>query len=71
MPWFCMGVVIALFRANHGTAKKANENNENQGNYMTEGMCIGMCVGTALGGNGQIYGMLVGLAIGMMIKKNQ
>ena len=71
LPWICIGFAIALFAANHGTAKKAKDSDKEYGNYMTEGMCLGMCFGTALGGNGLIYGMLLGLVIGMFIKKEK
>ena len=70
LPWICIGFEIALFAANHGTAKKAKDSDKEYGNYMTEGMCLGMCVGTALGGNGLVYGMLIGLVVGMLIKKD-
>lgn len=69
LPWICIGFAIALFAANHGTAKKAKADEKAHGNYMTEGMCLGMCIGTALGENGLIYGMLAGMIIGMNIEK--
>lgn len=71
LPWICIGIVIALFAANHGAAKKAKDSDKEYGNYMTEGMCLGMCMGAALGRNGLIYGMLLGLVIGMFIKKEK
>lgn len=69
LPWICIAVAIALFAANHGSAKKAKEEGREYENYMTEGMCLGMCVGTALGGNGLIYGMMIGMAVGLCIRK--
>ena len=71
LPWICIGIAIALFAVNHGSAKKAKDSDKEYGNYMTEGMCLGMCVGTALGGNGLIYGMLLGLVVGMLIRKEK
>ena len=71
LPWICIGFAIALFAANHGTAKKAKDSDKEYGNYMTEGMCLGMCMGAALGRNGLIYGMLLGLVVGMFIKKEK
>lgn len=73
LPWIAVGLLLAVLFAK-GARKKKQE--EQTGNYGTEGMCLGMCLGTAIGtsignntGIGISLGMLIGLAIGTCIKK--
>ena len=68
-----MGLLLAVFFARNARKKK---NEEQTGDYGTEGMCWGMCLGTAIGtslgnhtGIGISLGMLIGLAIGTCCKK--
>ena len=73
LPWIVFGLVLAVICAQGEHRKKEKEE---QGNYVTEGMCIGMCFGTAIGtalgnqtGVGIALGMLIGLAVGTSIRK--
>ena len=73
LPWIAVGLLLAVFFA-RGAGKKKEE--EQTGDYGTEGMCLGMCFGTAIGtslgnntGIGISLGMLIGLVIGTCIKK--
>ena len=73
LPWIAVGLLLALFFARNARKKK---NEEQAGDYGTEGMCWGMCLGTAIGtslgnhtGLGISLGMLIGLAIGTCCKK--
>ena len=73
LPWIAVGLLLALFFAR--SARKKTEE-EQEGNYGTEGMCLGVCLGTAIGtslgnntGLGISLGMLIGLTIGTCIKK--
>ena len=74
LPWIAMGLLLAIFSARSASKKRKNDNTD--GNYGTEGMCLGMCFGTAIGtaldnntGIGISLGMLIGLAIGTCMKK--
>ena len=69
-----MGLLLAVFAVRSAAKKKKDQ--EQAGDYGTEGMCLGMCFGTAIGtslgnntGIGISIGMLLGLAIGSCIKK--
>lgn len=73
-PWVAMGLLLAVFAVRSAAKKKKDQ--EQAGDYGTEGMCLGMCFGTAIGtslgnntGIGISIGMLLGLAIGSCIKK--
>ena len=73
LPWMVMGLLLAVFFVKSAGKEKEDEQS---GNYGTEGMCLGICLGTAagtaLGNNTGIalsLGMLIGLAIGTCIKK--
>ena len=73
LPWVAIGLLLAVFAARSARKKKEEQP---QGDYGTEGMCLGMCFGTAIGtslgnntGIGITLGMLIGLAIGSCIKK--
>lgn len=73
LPWIAIGLLLAVFLARSVKGKKQEEQ---IGDYGTEGMCLGMCLGTAIGaslgnntGLGISLGMLIGLAIGTCIKK--
>ena len=73
LPWITVGLLLAVFFARNARKKK---NEEQTGDYGTEGMCWGMCLGTAIGtslgnhtGIGISLGMLIGLAIGTCCKK--
>ena len=73
LPWIAVGLLLAVFFARNARKKK---NEEQTGDYGTEGMCWGMCLGTAIGtslgnhtGIGISLGMLIGLAVGTCIKK--
>ena len=73
LPWIKVGLLLAVFFARNARKKK---NEEQTGDYGTEGMCWGMCLGTAIGtslgnhtGIGISLGMLIGLAIGTCCKK--
>ena len=73
LPWITVGLLLAVFFARNAGKKK---NEEQTGDYGTEGMCWGMCLGTAIGtslgnhtGIGISLGMLIGLAIGTCCKK--
>ena len=75
-PWVAMGLLLAIFAVRADVKKKKDQ--EQDGDYGTEGMCLGMCfgtaIGTSLGGNtgiGISLGMLIGLAIGSCIKKEK
>ena len=73
LPWITVGLLLAVFFARYARKIK---NEEQTGDYGTEGMCWGMCLGTAIGtslgnhtGIGISLGMLIGLAIGTCCKK--
>ena len=73
LPWIAVGLLLAVFFARNARKKK---NEEQTGDYGTEGMCWGMCLGTAIGtslgnhtGIGISLGMLIGLAIGTCMRK--
>lgn len=75
LPWITVGLLLAVFFARNARKKK---NEEQTGDYGTEGMCWGMCLGTAIGtslgnhtGLGISLGMLIGLAIGTGIRKEE
>ena len=75
LPWIAVGLLLAVFFARNARKKK---NEEQTGDYGTEGMCWGMCLGTAIGtslgnhtGIGISLGMLIGLAIGTCIGKEE
>ena len=75
LPWITVGLLLAVFFARNARKKK---NEEQTGDYGTEGMCLGMCFGTAIGtalgnntGLGISLGMLIGLAIGSAIEKKE
>lgn len=75
LPWIAIGLFLAVFCVR--SARNKNEE-EQSGDYGTEGMCLGMCFGTAIGtsfwnntGIGISFGMLIGLAIGTCIKKKE
>ena len=70
LPWIAMGLLLAIFCARSTSKKRKNDNKD--GNYGTEGMCLGTAIGTALDNNtgiGISLGMLIGLAIGTCMKK--
>ena len=75
-PWVAMGLLLAIFAVRADVKKKKDQ--EQDGDYGTEGMCLGMCFGTAIGtslgnntGIGISLGMLLGLEIGSSIKKEK
>lgn len=74
LPWIAVGLVLAVFLAK---SEKKKKDEEETGDYGTEGMCLGMCFGTAIGtslgnntGIGICLGMLIGLAAGSCIRKH-
>ena len=73
LPWFAMGLLLAIFFARAAHMKKKNAKKEDRG---SEGMALGMCFGVALStalhinvGLGLMAGMVLGLLVGSGIKK--
>ena len=71
LPLVIIGGCLAVMFAGRGKADQDEEKN-----YMTEGMCIGMCMGVAFStamdlnlGLGISMGMLIGETVGMFMKK--
>ncbi len=78
-PWAAMGLLLIIIFARI-TAKNANKKDDDKqdSDYGTEGMCLGMCFGPAPGtafennpGIGISLGMPTDLAIGSLFRKNQ
>ena len=72
LPFVIIGICVAIISSNYH--KKENEADDK--NYLTEGMCCGMCLGVVFStslhiniGLGISIGMLIGETIGVLIKK--
>ncbi len=72
LPFVIIGICLAIIFVNY----HKDRDEDDTGNYLTEGMCLGMCLGDAFStsihinlGVGISLGMLIGETVGMLFKK--